>query len=329
MYNEGIRTFLAGEDLEARRRVKIKSATTTTPPEVVYADAGEDYIGVTEYAVESGDPIACRLNTYPGTLEIECVVDSEIARGTVLYGANDGKVSDAASGTAQGIALEAGADNQHIEVAAWNVKSTTAATVSVADSGSLITGTTVEAALAEIMQGIKTAQHTVVPSQIRLEDGTELGKFADGASGVGWAQLSNKDLGIRWNNQATPDDIIMQFVMPQDFNDEANVVLHLMGAIVKAGADEADSPVVTVEAYFSEVGANPAADTDCGGESGEFLTTADAAYQEKTLTITAANAPAAPCVLTCVLHPKDGQLETDDFVLLTPWLEVTRKCLTA
>jgi hypothetical protein len=80
MYNEGIRTFLAGEDLEARRRVKIKSATTTTPPEVVYADAGEDYIGVTEYAVESGDPIACRLNTYPGTLEIECVVDSEIAR---------------------------------------------------------------------------------------------------------------------------------------------------------------------------------------------------------------------------------------------------------
>ena len=329
MYNEGIKTFLAGEDLAARRRIKIKAGTVTTPPEVAYADAGEDYIGVTEYAVESGDLVACRLNTYPGTFEVECIVDSAIARGTVLYGANDGMVSDASSGSAQGIALEAGADNQHIEMAPWNVKSTTAATVSIADSGSLITGTTVEAALAEIMQGIKTAQHTIAPTIICLEDGTALGKFADGETGVGWAQLSNKDLAIRWNNQATPDDIIMQFVMPQDFNDEANVVLHLMGAIVKAGADEADSPVITAEAYFSEVGADPAADTDCGGDSGEFLTTADAAYQEKTLTITAANAPAAPCVLTCVLHPKDGQLPADDFVLLTPWLEVTRKCLTA
>ena len=34
MFNEGIRTFTAYEDLEARRRVKIKSSTTKTPPEV-------------------------------------------------------------------------------------------------------------------------------------------------------------------------------------------------------------------------------------------------------------------------------------------------------
>lgn len=328
MYNEGIKTFLAGENLAARRRVKIKSGTVTAPPEVVYADAGEDYIGVTEYAVPLGDLVACRLNTYPGTFEVECIVDSAIARGTVLYGADDGRVSDAAAGTAQGIALEAGEDYQHIETAPWNVKATTASTVSVADTAGLIAGATVEAALAEIMQGIKTGQHVIVPSAIRLEEGTALGKFEDGATGVGWAQLSNKDLAIRWNNQATPDDIIMQFVMPRDFNDEADVVVHLMGAIVKAGADEADSPALTVEAYFSEVGAAPAADANCGGDSEEFLTTAGAAWQEKILTITAANAPAAPCVLTCVVHPKDGELPADDFVLLTPWLEVTRKCLT-
>lgn len=328
-WNEGIKTFTAGEDLEARRRVKIKSGTTTTPPEVVYADAGEDFIGVTEYAVLDGSPVAIKMNNAPGTFEIECAVDSAIARGTVLYGAADGKVSDASSGTAQGISLEAGVDGAIIEVAPWNVKATNAGTVSVADSSSLITGATVEAALAEIMTGIKTAQCALFPQLIAAEDGTALPKFADGASGVGWAQLSNKELALRWNNNATPDKVALQFVMPQDLDDSKAAVLHLMGAIVKAGADETDSPVFTVEAYFSTAAADPGADDNCGGETGEFLTTANANWQEKTLSIALADVPAAPCVLTLVLNPKDGQLGTDDFVLLTPWLEVTRKCLTA
>ena len=44
---EGARTFINGEAarIEAYRRVKVKSGTTTTPPEVVYADAGEAAIG--------------------------------------------------------------------------------------------------------------------------------------------------------------------------------------------------------------------------------------------------------------------------------------------
>jgi len=135
MWNEGIKTFTAGEDLEARRRVKIESGTTSDPPEIVYADAGEDWIGVTEYAVKDGEPIAVKLNNSPGTFEIECVVDSEIARGTVLYGANDGKISDAAVGTTQGIAMETGEDDAIIEVAPWNVKVTTAALAAIADPG--------------------------------------------------------------------------------------------------------------------------------------------------------------------------------------------------
>jgi hypothetical protein len=324
--NPGIKTFKAGEALEAHRRVKIKSGTTTTPPEVVYADAGEDYIGVTEYAVLITEDVAVRLSNYPGTFEIECTVDSAIARGTVLYGANDGKVSDASSGTAQGISLEAAAEGQVIEVAPWNVKATTAGTVSVADTGEIITGTTVEAALVEIMKGIKTAQYTIAPSEMRLESGAALAAFVDG-SVDGWAQMSSKAMAIRWNPGANPTDIMAQFVMPQDYDDTKDVVLHLMGTIIKAGAEVADSPVVTVEAYFDEAGAAPGADTDCGGDSGEF--TADGTLEEKTLTITAANARAAPTVLTVVLHPKDGQLGTDDFALLAPWLEVTRKCLTA
>jgi len=55
----------------------------------------------------------------------------------------------------------------------------------------------------------------------------------------------------------------------------------------------------------------------------------DAAWQEETLTIAAADVPASPSVLTLVFHPKDGELGTDDFLLMPPWLEVTRKCLTS
>ncbi len=205
-----------------------------------------------------------------------------------------------------------------------------AAAISIADAGSLITGTTVETALAEIMTGIKTAQYVIRPSMITLEDGTALTKFtsADEAT-VGWAQIGNKELAIRWNNHATPGKIACQFVMPQDVNDAAAVVAHFMGAIVKAGADEADSPVLTVEAYFSEVGAAAAADTNCGGESGEFLTNADDKWQEKTLSIAHGDVPASPSVLTLIINPKDGQLPADDFAMLVPWLEVTRTCLEA
>ncbi len=328
MYNEGKKAYTAGAALAEKRRVKIKAGTTTTPPEVEYSGAGEDWIGVTEFAVESGAPVTIKLKNGPGTYEIECAVDSAIARGTVLYGAADGKVSDASSGSAIGYANEPGATGQQIEVVLHNVVSTTAATVSIADAGSFTETTTVEAALAEIYQDLKTAQYTIAPVAMRNEDGTDIGAFADGVTD-GWTQLSNKTQALRWNNGETPTDFMASFVMPQDLDDAAAVVLHLMGAIVKAGADEVDSPVFTVEAYFETAGADPGADTNCGGESGEFLTTAGAAWQEKTLSIAHGDVPAAPCVLTIVFHPKDGQLPADDFVLLPPWLEVTRKILTA
>jgi len=329
MWNEGVKTFIADVALEGRRRVKIKAGTTTTPPEVEYAGAGEDYIGITEYAAAADDQVAVKLKGGPGTYEIEVTIGAAIARGTILYGAANGMMSDASSGSAQAVALEAGEENAIIEVVPYNVKSTTAATVSVADAGNIITAATVEAALAEIMTGIKTAQYTLLPQHICMEDGTALTVFADGVSGVGWTQLSSKDLALRWNNQATPDDIALQFVIPQDVDVTADMVLHLMGAIVKAGANEVDSPVVTVEAYFSTPGAAPGADANCGGDSGEFLVAATDTYQEKTLTIALADIPANPSVLTLVLHPKDGQLGTDDFLLLTPWIEAKRACLTS
>jgi hypothetical protein len=203
-----------------------------------------------------------------------------------------------------------------------------ASAISVADSGTIITATEVEAALAEIMTGIKTAQYTIQPVALKLETGAVIPAFANG-SADGYTQLSNKTVCLRWNDGSTPTDLAAIFVLPQDLNDAADIVVHLMGAIVKAGGSEADSPKITCEVYFEEAAAAPAAGSDVGGDSGEFLTAATNTWQEKTLTVTAANVPAAPTVMTLVFHPKDGELGTDDFVMLPPWLEVTRKCLTS
>jgi hypothetical protein len=92
-------------------------------------------IGVTEYSAATNDLVAVKQAGYGGTLEIEATVSSAINVGTSLYGAADGKVSDASSGSAQGVALQvASASGDHIEVAPLNTKSTTAATVSIADA---------------------------------------------------------------------------------------------------------------------------------------------------------------------------------------------------
>ncbi len=324
-----IKTFIAGEDLAAYRRVRIMTdspATTTDPPEVVYADAAEDYIGVTEYAAADGDPVSVKLNCYPGTLEIECTVSSAIARGTVLYGAADGKISDASSGSAQGVAIEAAdASGDVIEVAPWGVKSTSAANVTVADTNSNMTGGTVEAVLNELEVATKTAQYTILPDWIAKEDGTALTAYAASPASVGIAQISSKASVIQWTANATPDDIVAHFTLPQDYDDTKDLIVHLLGC--PAAASPANTPVFTIEAYFDVAGAAVGADTNCGGESGEFAASTN--LQEKTLTITAANAEAAPCALTLVLHPKDGECSDVDFYLAGLWLEATRKNLTS
>lgn len=104
--NLGNKGFVAGEALEAYRRVKLSSDT------VVYADAGEAFIGVTTEKKASGEIINVALKGSGRTFKIEA--GEAFASGAVLYGGNDGKVQDTASGTAQGTALEAAAAAEEI-----------------------------------------------------------------------------------------------------------------------------------------------------------------------------------------------------------------------
>jgi len=333
MYVEKIKTFTAGENLEAHRRVKIDTGVPAADPaEVIYADAGEDFIGVTEYAASDGDPIAVKLNSAGGTFEVECAVDSAIALGTVLYGAADGKVSDASSGTAQGINVEPGTvvSGAVIEVAFWNVKATTAATVSIADTGEFTSEATVEAALQEIYQHLLSAQAFLnIPLGAATEaDGTALADFSDGDSTTpGWAAEAEV-FGIRWNNHANPDPIGVNVPIPPDLDASKDVILHFLAA--KVGATVGDAVKWTVTAFNNVDAALYDADSDFGGDSSAM--TGDATSktcQEETLTLAAANVAGSPCVLHLTIQPKDGTLGTDDVILIAVWMEYTRKALTS
>ncbi len=110
VYNEGGKAFTCGEDLLVNRRVKIEPGTVTIPPEVIYADAGEAYAGITMSNEADGDKISVIVRTYL------VVAADAFAVNATLYGAADGKVSDTSSGTAQFVALEAAtADGDVVE----------------------------------------------------------------------------------------------------------------------------------------------------------------------------------------------------------------------
>lgn len=107
-WTEGKRAYLAGEDLARRRRVKLSGST------VIYSDAGDVSIAVTEYAITSGTKGTCRETNYNGTQEVTAA--AAIVAGAVLYGADDGKVSSVPAGPGIGFALEAAsADGSIIE----------------------------------------------------------------------------------------------------------------------------------------------------------------------------------------------------------------------
>lgn len=326
-YVEGIKTFTAGEDLAAHRRVKIDSGVATADPaEVVYADAGEDFIGVTEYAATDGDLVAVKLCTGPGSFEIEAIVDSAIALGTVLYGAADGKVSDASSGSAQGICSEPGTivDNAVIEVIAWNVKSTTAATVSVADSGTIITGTTVEAALAEAFTHIKSIQHFIPIPLTSLREATNfdvsniaanggllasdttpilsaINDATDGCQRVTWAAGNN-------------DQVIFQTPLPPNLDVTKDIVIHFR--IASGGTTNAVG--FTLASFFNE------GDTSIADTSTTNQTTS---YAEKIATIAAADVPAGAQTLTVGLTPVAHT--TDTMNLTGIWIEYAGTTLTS
>lgn len=159
---------------------------------------------------------------------------------------------------------------------------------------------------------------------VRLELGS---RFADGEphGGVpGITQLSNKELCLEWKSHARPEPIIFQTLFPMDLNDGADVDLHILAAV----SDTNDTPALVVEAYFDDAVDNstPSGDSDCITDDIEVTGISIVDYS---VSIDADDVPPAPCALTIIINPTDGELGSDDLRVFAIWLEYTRKLRTS
>jgi len=100
-FNIGSKAFVAGENLEAYRRVKLSAGSGS---QVEYADAGEDFIGVTSAKASQNEHVTVDLKTRGRTFKM--VALDAISAGGDFYGADDGKISSVVNGPVQGKALE-------------------------------------------------------------------------------------------------------------------------------------------------------------------------------------------------------------------------------
>ncbi len=96
--NAGPFTMVSGEALVAERFVLMSSST------LIYADGGEEPIGITKLAVASGELESIEL--LQGQI-LKVTGSKAITAGTAIYVTTDGKVSDAAVGKQIGIMVEA------------------------------------------------------------------------------------------------------------------------------------------------------------------------------------------------------------------------------
>lgn len=322
----GYPSFTAGEDLLAYRRVKIKAGTVTIPPEVEYADAGEAFIGITQDDRDLGEIISVRPLNDSGTFIV--TASKGIALGATVYGAIDGKVSDAANGVGQFIAKTAASNaGDYIEAVISPYVSTTAATVSIADAGGFTATGTVEAALAEIYQHLKSIQGFI---SVPLTSFRELaaGVFINAAGNGGvlatdttpiLSNIADGDgMRIAWA-AGNADQIEAQVILPPDIDLTANLVVHML---CSKDANNNNTVHMDGEAYFGE------SDTDCfpAAAAANLLVQAKGEY---TATILAADLPAnqTNANMTLVLMP---EAHAGDAVYLHGvWIEYKKTVLAS
>ena len=317
-------TFTAGEALLHKRRVKIKSGTTTSPPQVAYADSGEQHIGITgNYSTASGDPVALQPLNATGTYEM--TANEAFAVNATLYGGNSGTAQDTSSGSAIALALEAAtASGDIVEVMQFAVLSTTAATVSFADSAGATAAATVEAALAELYADVLTAQ-ALIPLPIngwRITTNFDVGNIAAnggvfGSDTVPILEAANAATdGVQRLNWASGEvvQITTQAVIPPDIDVTADIVFHCR----IASESTTDAVGFTVDWFMNE-GDTKVVDTTTTNQT--------ATYAEKIATLGNADITAGNQTITIGLTP--AAHTTDKMYCSAMWLEYTRVLKTS
>lgn len=321
-YTDGPVTFTAGEELPAYRRVKLETGSTTTPLEVVMAGAGEDFIGVTIDNAEDGDLITVQPLCKDGTMLVEA--NEAFTTLSDLYGAASGRVADTSSGTAYFKALEAAtAQGDIVEVILHPGVSTTAGTVSIADSGDFTSKATVEAALQEIYQHLITAQGFLpvplttvreAPSNAIPNTTANGGVLSSNTAPILNLTDGDTDSALRINWALTETDaIVFQIPLPPDLDAGSDLVIHLRSAA--GGAT--DTITINSDSYFNE------GDTKVE----DSVSVSGTAYAEKEITIAAADIPSGAQTFTCELTP--GAHATDALYITAIWVEYQKQLLTS
>jgi hypothetical protein len=125
-------TFSADVELAQKLRVKLKTSTTTEPPEVDIAGVGVIGVGINDYLVAAGKDCAVEPYNKSGTLEM--VANGAISTGEEVYPAADGKISTTPAGGALGKAMEAAtADEDIIEILVYPDPTSTQGTPGTTD----------------------------------------------------------------------------------------------------------------------------------------------------------------------------------------------------
>ena len=89
------RTYLAGSDVKADRRVKIKAGSTSDPLEVEHCTASDQGFGYVQFDAAAGETVTVRFDNAQGTQQ--AVASGAISAGAQLFAAAAGRV--AAAGT--------------------------------------------------------------------------------------------------------------------------------------------------------------------------------------------------------------------------------------
>lgn len=149
--------------------------------------------------------------------------------------------------------------------------------------------------------------------------GGALVPFNDGvADGI---DPTAESIGFKFNVGSTAK-IAASVLMPNDLDDTADVVVHVLG--FRVGASDTTA-ALAVGAFFRVAGAAFSADADAGGDTDAFAG-ATTVVSEVTCSIAAGDVPASPSSLLLTLVPT-AALDADDLVILEVWLEYTRKLL--
>ena len=226
------KTFLATEALLIHRRVKLTSASGTY---VEYADQtdSDSYLGtIVQPAAILGQVTVALRNP---AQSVKGYAADTFAAGAALYAADDGEISDIASGNVIGTALEAATAAG--DIVEWIPD--LGGSASAITRSSIVQEDAEEYVIPFTAMRVHDAPSTVIPASAGTDD---LGCIA-GTFGTTNQMLQSGDFG----ETNTTAYARFQFPLPPEYTDGETITLVINGGMITAIADNACT--VDVEAY--------------------------------------------------------------------------------